>query len=238
MATSPIRVSAEDRKRQILSVATGLFSRQGYAGTTTRQIAHEADVNEALIFRHFPTKEELYWAVLEAKILEAAPVKRFEEAVASAEGLEVFESAALEILERRAKDDTLSRLLLFSGLEKHELAERFFATYVADYYERLAEHIARLMDAGTMRRTDPMLAARAFLGMVIYHSWIQEVFGGKKYQDYPLAEVSRILASIWLQGMKAEKSAAPLTPKSSKSKDLIRGNRNGSLGKKRNHASL
>jgi len=238
MATSPIRVSGEDRKRQILSVATGLFSRQGYAGTTTRQIAQEADVNEALIFRHFPTKEELYWAVLEAKILEAAPVRRFEEAVASAEGLEVFESAALEILERRAKDDTLSRLLLFSGLEKHELAERFFATYVADYYELLAEHIARLMDAGTMRRTDPMLAARAFLGMVIYHSWIQEVFGGKKYQDYPLAEVSRTLASIWLQGMKAEKTAASATSKQSKSKGLMRGNGNGSLGKKRNHASL
>ncbi len=237
MASSSIRISAPDRKRQILAVATLLFSRQGFSGTTTRQIAQQADVNEALIFRHFPTKEELYWAVLEAKILEAAPVKRFEEAVASGEGLEIFESIALEILERRAKDDTLSRLLLFSGLEKHELAERFFSTYVADYYDRLAEHLTRLMEAGLLRKTDPMLAARAFLGMVVYHSWIQEVFGGKKYQDYRAAEVSRTLAEIWLQGMKAGENGVLPTAASRKNKDSIRGNSNGSHPGKRTHAS-
>ena len=83
MATSLVRISAPDRKRQILAIATSLFARQGFAGTTTRQIANQADVNEALIFRHFPSKEDLYWAVLEAKIQEAAPAKRIQEAVAS-----------------------------------------------------------------------------------------------------------------------------------------------------------
>ncbi len=237
MATSLVRISAPDRKRQILAIATSLFARQGFAGTTTRQIANQADVNEALIFRHFPSKEDLYWAVLEAKIQEAAPAKRIQEAVASADGLEVFEKVAFEILERRAKDDTLSRLLLFSGLENHKLAERFFAIHVADYYDRLAEHIAHLMSAGTLRKTDPLLAARAFLGMVIYHSWIQEVFGGKKYRDYPVAEVSRILAEIWLRGMNAEESVASLPAESPKVKGFIRGKKNGSIGKKRNHAA-
>src|SRR5512146_114628 len=65
MATPHFRVSAEDRRQQILEVATGLFARQGYEGTTTRQIAQRASVNEAIIFRHFPSKEELYWAVIE-----------------------------------------------------------------------------------------------------------------------------------------------------------------------------
>ena len=74
MASPQIRVSAPDRKRQILAVATRLFARQGFSGTTTREIAEKAGVNEALVFRHFPSKEELYWDVLETKILEAAPV--------------------------------------------------------------------------------------------------------------------------------------------------------------------
>src|SRR5712692_1937445 len=197
MATVAVRVSAPDRKRQILAVATCLFARQGFAGTTTRQIAQRAGVNEALVFRHFPTKEELYWDVLEAKIHEAAPAERIEKTLASSRGLAVFERVAFEILQRRAQDDTLSRLLLFSGLENHELAQRFFVTYVADYYDRLATHIERLMQAGRLRRTDPLLAARAFFGMVIYHSWIQDVFGGKHFHDYPLKEASRTLAEIW-----------------------------------------
>jgi AcrR family transcriptional regulator len=233
MVSSPFRIAAPDRKRQILAVATSLFARQGFAGTTTRQIAQQAEVNEALIFRHFLTKEELYWAVLEAKILEAAPAERMQEAMASAEGVAVFENVAHEILERRAKDDTLSRLLMFSGLEKHELAERFFSTYVAAYYERLADHIRHLIRAGTLRDIDPLLAARAFLGMVIYHSWIQEVYGGKEYRDYPIAEISRTLAEIWWGGMKREQIVAFTPPKSHKSKALPRGNRNGSRPEKR-----
>ena len=62
------RFSAEDRKNQILHVATELFASKGYEGATTREIARRAKVNEAIIFRHFPTKEELYWAVIEAKV--------------------------------------------------------------------------------------------------------------------------------------------------------------------------
>lgn len=236
MATNAIRVSAADRNRQILVVATNLFARQGFSGTTTRLIAQRAEVNEALIFRHFPTKEDLYWAVLEAKILEAAPVQRIQRVLATGKGLSVFESVAAEILEQRAKDDTLSRLFLFSGLEKHELAERFFVTYVTDYYDRLAEHIALLIRAGTLRKTDPLLAARAFLGMVIYHSWIQEIFGGRKHKNYAVEETSRTLAEIWLQGMKVEKKVAMPSAQSSKSKTVLRRNKNASIRKKRHHA--
>ncbi len=216
MATAAVRVSAPDRKRQILAVATNLFARQGFAGTTTRQIAERAGVNEALVFRHFPTKEGLYWDVLEAKIREAAPADRIEETLKSSRGFAVFERVAFEILERRAKDDTLSRLLLFSGLENHKLARRFFGIYVSDYYDRLATHIERLMQAGRLRRADPLLAARAFFGMVIYHSWIQEVFGGKHFHDYSLEEASRTLAEIWLQGMQPGKVVAVRGHRSSK----------------------
>ncbi len=203
MVSPPARVSARHRKRQILDVATRLFARQGFFGTTTREIAASAGVTEALVFRHFPSKEELYWDVLEAKILEAAPVKRIGEALDSSRGLEVFERVAYEILDLRAKDDTLSRLILFSGLENHELAQRFFGTYVANYYDRLADHIEGLMKEGHLRRTDALLAARGFLGMVVYHSWIQDVFGGKHFRDYPLEVASRGLAEIWLEGMRA-----------------------------------
>jgi TetR/AcrR family transcriptional regulator len=215
MASQP-RVSAPHRKRQILDVATRLFARQGFSGTTTREIAEKAGVTEALVFRHFPSKEDLYWDVLETKILEAAPVERIGETLDSSHGLDVFERVACEILELRVKDDTLSRLMLFSGLENHQLAQRFFGMYVANYYDRLAHHIEGLMNKGRLRRTDALLAARAFLGMVVYHSWIQDVFGGKHFRDYPIQEASRQLTEIWLEGMRPQKNVAPKRRGSSK----------------------
>jgi hypothetical protein len=38
--------------------------------------------------------------------------------------------------------------------------------------------------------------------MVIYHSWVQELFGGKRYQKFSVKQVSDTLVEIWLRGMR------------------------------------
>jgi TetR/AcrR family transcriptional regulator len=210
MATPQTRFTSADRREQILEVATGLFAQQGFQGTTTKTIAEKSGVTEALIFRHFPSKEELYWAVIERKINCAAPLERLlENLEAGGDDLDVLSRVAFEVLDRRAKDQTLSRLLLYSALEKHELSERFFRNYIANYFEVLARFVRHGTAAGRFRNVDPLLAARGFLGMVIYHSWIQELYGGKEVQDFDMHVVSRTLARIWLQGVQAEKKLAP-----------------------------
>ncbi len=209
MATPQTRYSSADRREQILEVATGLFAQQGFQGTTTKVIAEKSGVTEALIFRHFPSKEELYWAVIERKIDCAAPLERLlENLEAGGDDLEILARVAFEVLERRAKDQTLSRLLLYSALEKHELSERFFRNYIANYFEVLARFVREGIAAGRFRNVDPLLAARGFLGMVVYHSWVQELYGGKEVQDFDLHVVSRTLAGIWLQGVQAGKKSA------------------------------
>ena len=60
-------MTAEDRKIQILRVAVGLFSKKGFGGTTTKEIAQAAGVSEAMVFRHYSTKQELYTAILDHK---------------------------------------------------------------------------------------------------------------------------------------------------------------------------
>jgi AcrR family transcriptional regulator len=202
MATTQVRFSAADRRQQILDVATELFAAQGFQGTTTRQIAERSRVTEALIFRHFPGKEELYWAVIEGKIRAAGPAERIRKNLESAgDDLQMLSTVAAEILERRAKDQTLSRLLLYTALENHRLSHRFFRIYVAECYEVLAEYVEKRIAEGRFRPMDPLLAARSFLGMVIYHSWVQELFGGKRYQDFSVQQVSDTVARLWLDGM-------------------------------------
>lgn len=213
MATPQTRFSSADRREQILDVATGLFARQGFQGTTTKRIAEGSGVTEALIFRHFPSKEELYWAVIQRKIDDTSPLERLRANLETGgEDVDVLSSVALDVLERRAKDQTLSRLLLFSALEQHELSERFFRNYISNYFEALATFVRRGIRRGRFRPVDPLLAARSFLGMLIYHSWIQELYGGKEVQDFDLRSVSRTMAEIWLQGVSVEKKYEDRTP--------------------------
>jgi hypothetical protein len=86
-------------------------------------------------------------------------------------------------------------------LESHSLSQRFFRTYVAVYYEALAEYICRRTREGAFRHVDPLLSARGFLGMVVYHFLVQELFGGQKYQKFDPEMVAASLAGIWLNGM-------------------------------------
>ena len=58
-------MAGEERRLQILRVAVTLFSQKGFRGTTTKEIATAAGVSEAMVFRHFANKRELYAAILE-----------------------------------------------------------------------------------------------------------------------------------------------------------------------------
>lgn len=202
MSTSQVRIPAEERRQQILDLATELFARQGFQGTTTRQIAQQAHVNEAIIFRHFPTKDELYWAVIENQIRIRAGRARLEAKLAAGgSDREMLTAIAEELLSR---DVTLSRLLLYTALENHELTHRFFRTHVAQYLELLADYIRNGIAGGRFRNVDPLLAARGFLGMIVYHFQIQELFGGKQWQQFDPHHVSTTLVDVWLRGMEKD----------------------------------
>lgn len=58
------RILGTERRAQIVAAARRVFSRHGYDGAKTLQIAREAAVSEALVYRHFPSKLALYRAVL------------------------------------------------------------------------------------------------------------------------------------------------------------------------------
>src|SRR5215510_7047721 len=110
------RMAAEDRREQIIEVAVRLFSQRGFRGTTTKAIAVAAGVNEAIIFRHFSTKSELYAAIIDRKANSAA-VKAMRSALAEAieqsDDRRVFETLAFHMLEFHERDDTAMRLLLY-----------------------------------------------------------------------------------------------------------------------------
>jgi AcrR family transcriptional regulator len=63
VAKTRSKMSSENRRRMILDAARKLFVDKGFERTTVRQLAEAAGVSEALLFRHFPSKEALYSAI-------------------------------------------------------------------------------------------------------------------------------------------------------------------------------
>ena len=51
-------------KKKTLESAIKLFAKQGYNGTSTLQIAKEAGVSQATVFKYFKTKEDLLYSII------------------------------------------------------------------------------------------------------------------------------------------------------------------------------
>src|SRR5204863_8621227 len=95
------RMAGEERRLQILKVAMRLFSQRGFRGTTTKEIAQAAGVSEAMVFRHFATKKELYSAILDHKAClhdDLDPLQKVAEAIRRKDDRAVFEGMALDAL--------------------------------------------------------------------------------------------------------------------------------------------
>jgi AcrR family transcriptional regulator len=59
-------MAAEERRQCVLAAACRVFSRSSYRGATTAEIARESGVTEPVLYRHFPSKRDLYLACLDA----------------------------------------------------------------------------------------------------------------------------------------------------------------------------
>lgn len=199
MPVKPKRLPATVRREQVLAVATELFAQQGFHGTTTRQLAERAGVKEVILFRLFPSKQDLYWAVIEAQCAKSPGRPALAAAIAATtDDRELFAGLAQRLIEQTVRDGTLLRLLLFSALETHELSARFSQTYMVEYYETLAGHIRQRQKEGAFRKVDPVLAARAFLGMVFQYALGRQLFSVPAQEARVVAET---FTDIWLKGM-------------------------------------
>jgi AcrR family transcriptional regulator len=177
------RMAGGERRLQILRLAVRLFSQRGFRGTTTKEIALAAGVSEAMVFRHFATKEELYSAILDHKAClhdTMDPVQVVADAIARKDDAAVFEGLALDALNQHDCDPEFHRLLLHSALEEHELAQMFWEKFVKRVYRILGAYIRQRQRDGAMIQIEPSVIVRAFVGMVIHHSLNNNLWDRKR----------------------------------------------------------
>ncbi len=160
-------------RQQILRTAIRLFAQKGFRGTTTREIALAAGVNEVTIFRHFASKQELYAAILEVKSNEAGLTSWLVDLAQFAErrddtGLFLF--AARNILAHYKRDADLLSLRLYSSLEGHELARKYRESQVCPLFRFLRAYIVNRQREGAFHHCNPDIAVQAFLGSVYNHA--------------------------------------------------------------------
>jgi len=197
------RRSAGERRAEILGAAARCFGTRGFHGTTTRDIAAAVGITEAALYRYFSGKEAIYSAILDERIAAPDPIEPLEPVARAGDDRAVFSGLALSLLESVEADPSILRLLLYSALEGHEMSSPFHEQRIRRFREFLSGYIARRTREGAFRGVDPALGARAFIGMIVDHLIVRQVFGQRDLYPQPPEDVAETFVSICLGGVRA-----------------------------------
>jgi AcrR family transcriptional regulator len=198
------RMTAEDRRGQILRGAMDLFAEKGFRGATTREIARHVGISEALMFKYFPSKEALYRAIIQKRTDGSEEMFFPKEAVQAKDDRQVFRSIASNLIARNTGDPTFMRLILYSALEGHELSRIFFETHVMGRTRLLADYIRQRIKEKAFKPVPPLLAARAFMGMIIHYVQFREIYGMKNFLKFSQKKAVQTFVDTFLNGLTGE----------------------------------
>ncbi len=148
------RLSSEERRGRIIETARQLFSEKGFHGTTTRALADEAGVSEALIFKHFPSKEAIYKAMLEfcqkgETWSEAYKLLELESSTSTLAVLLHFIGA--KVVGGNDETRTIHRLILRSLSEDGEFARVIFKHAETTWIAKINACVQAASKAGDLR---------------------------------------------------------------------------------------
>jgi TetR/AcrR family transcriptional regulator len=192
VSTQRTRLPAEERRAAVLEAASAIFSRGTYRSTTTAEIAKHAGVTEPVLYRHFPSKRDLYLACLEEAWLDTR--KLWDAAVASESDPTHWVTAmGRAYLATRDRRGQLAHLWLQSLTEASDDPEvrKFVRRQLQTVHRYVADVMGRSQEAGGMLPArDPEVEAWVFISLGLLGT-VGRRLGGVVGDDFPRIMAAR-----------------------------------------------
>jgi AcrR family transcriptional regulator len=184
---------------RIRTVARRLFARQGFANTTTRQIAAEADIGAGTLFLYAPTKEDLLVLIFQDEVGRA--IDRAFELVPAGPLVDQVMHVFNALIVHHAADPALARVFV-KELPFVDDARHGVAQFVGDLYTRLGALIDAARKRGEIAADAPArLLAQNLFGACFQH--LQMWLGGRISPLEPGDERLRAALELQLRGVRA-----------------------------------
>ncbi len=206
MRTSyPLSSSESETRIRILNSALRLFSRQGYDGTTTRDLAEAAHVAEGTLFRHFPNKKAI--------LIEVATqgwVDILTDLLTELSGMENYKAVA-QVMRRRMlhlhENADMLRVCFMEAQFHPDLRDHIQTEVIAKMTDVAEAFFQTAMDQGIYRPMDARMVARVFLGMFAIAGFSQSTIMSPGAAATEMQNMAEGLADIFLHGVLAQSEA-------------------------------
>jgi AcrR family transcriptional regulator len=208
-----VRLPSGERRQAIVTAVKGAFADKGFDGTTTRELARAAGVSEALLYKHFPSKESLYVAMLEAcadgpMAAEFTRVLALPPSTSTLVALVHFLTSHFVLCEDLQKT-TMHRLALRSLLEDAEFVRLGAKQFGASWVRKVEACITAAVKAGDLKTTPLRGDLRAWFVHHLAFALMLHLQPKIPAVDYGIPRSTLVVQAVWflLRGMGLEDAA-------------------------------
>jgi AcrR family transcriptional regulator len=191
--------STQDR---IVEAAVQLFSRQGFNGSSTSEIARLAGVSEVTVFRHFHRKKDLFWAAIESRLRRLRISKELLGRLAIDENPRTALPGIIALLVEtvRHQPETI-RLLYVSLFELDHGSERVLRKHLSILFEPVREYLTRCASKGLIRDLEPGVATLGLAASVAAHQNLQSMFSEDEPVHANTDEAIAAYTDFWMKAL-------------------------------------
>lgn len=184
---------------RIVHAAVALFSRQGYHGTSTREIARLADVSEVTVFRYFEHKDDIFWSALQSSF---SAIKPRLDSLDRTSKREMPEIVLPEIISLLVDIATLSpelvRLIAVAFLELRGRAEEVCREHLTPLFAAISGYLTRNIENGRVRNLNPAIVTAAIALTVIVQPELSKLVDGSRLSKLGGREAIDEYSAFWL----------------------------------------
>ena len=159
------RVRTDEKRQEIVRVASELFEQYGFDRTSMSMIADRLGGSKATLYGYFKSKEELFQAWI-AYDVPAQSDRLMQEFLSGKDLKEGLTKLGIAFLTRLLSATPIGNMrMLANQPEGSEMAKAFYTETLRPAWQRLADRMEMLMDDGLLRRADPWVATMQWKGL-------------------------------------------------------------------------
>ena len=195
-----IELSTHDK---VLKAAQKLFARNGYDGTTTKELAETAGIAEGTLFRHFTNKK----AIL-VEVATNGWIELLTDLLTELSEMANYEAISHVMYKRmlRLGDNYDMMRVCFMEVQLHpDLRDRIQSEVIEKMTDVAEAFFQTAMERGVYRRMNPRVIAQVFLGMFVIAGFSHETLAQPVASPQEMKEMAEGLADIFLNGVLAKK---------------------------------
>ncbi len=193
----------EERPDDIIAAALKIFTVKGFAGAKMEAIAAEAGLSKGAVYLYFPTKEDVFRAVVERAVapnVDALGKLALDADLPFADRVRLLLPRLGEVL-TSAPIGAVAKMVLGESRNFPELAKVWHDNVVAKGISLLCRLVEKAQETGEVRPGDPRIHAFSIMGPMMIGTLWRETFTPVGGAEIDLVAVATQHAETVLEGL-------------------------------------